>query len=375
MLDVSIASHVRAAAKRFAGANQGNIAVIFAVALVPILTFMGAAIDYSRANSARSSLQSALDSTALMLSKDLTDGRISSSDIDAKAKSYFTALYTNKDSTVISDNIHATYTPKDSTTGTSNIIITGSGYVTSDFMKIAGFPQLNFNTGATATWGNARLRVAMVLDVTGSMGSDNKMTNLQTAATNMVNTLSALNKQDGDIYISIIPFSRDVNIGSTSPAAAWVTGWPAWEAEPAAIVPPATKIANWKNYGPGSNCPFTGQNFGCVSSPVSGSPAGPNMTPAQPPVPDSGTYSGYICPGVDSGTANYYNGCYNSVYKGTTTTRTDFCTGKNCKCDASHGAIGGAGSSCSCSGSNSQKKCTETVRDYDHTWIVNAHST
>jgi Flp pilus assembly protein TadG len=49
MLDVSIASHVRAAAKRFAGANQGNIAVIFAIALVPIITFMGAAIDYSRA--------------------------------------------------------------------------------------------------------------------------------------------------------------------------------------------------------------------------------------------------------------------------------------------------------------------------------------
>ena len=61
MLDVSIASHVRAAAKRFAGANQGTIAVLFAIALVPILTFMGAAIDYSRANSARSSMQSALD--------------------------------------------------------------------------------------------------------------------------------------------------------------------------------------------------------------------------------------------------------------------------------------------------------------------------
>src|SRR5882672_2114311 len=41
-----------------------------------------------------------------MISKDLTDGRIS--DIEVKAKSYFTALYTNKDSTVLSDNIHVT---------------------------------------------------------------------------------------------------------------------------------------------------------------------------------------------------------------------------------------------------------------------------
>ena len=42
-----------------------------------------------------------------MISIDLTDGRISTSDIETKAKSYFTALYTNKDSTVVSDNIHA----------------------------------------------------------------------------------------------------------------------------------------------------------------------------------------------------------------------------------------------------------------------------
>jgi Flp pilus assembly protein TadG len=375
MLDVSIASHVRAAAKRFAGANQGNIAVLFAVALVPILTFMGAAIDYSRANSARSSMQSALDSTALMLSKDLSDGRISPSDVEAKAKSYFAALYTNKDSTVVSDNIHATYAPKDSTTGLSNILITGSGYVTSNFMKIAGYPQLNFNTGATATWGNARMRVAMALDVTGSMSSDEKMTNLKIAATNMVNTLSALNKQTGDVYISIIPFSRDVNIGSTSPAAGWVTGWPAWESEPASIK--TTKPANWKNYGPGSACPFGNQSFTCVTTPVSGSPnsedAGEN-----PVVPSNGTYKGYICPGVDNSTigrSNYYNGCYNSVWKNTTTTRTDFCTGNNCACKFSKGMIGGEGSSCSCTGNNSQKKCTETVRDYDHTWIVNNHST
>jgi len=52
----------------FGRSEGGNIAVIFAIALVPILTFMGAAIDYSRANSARSSMQSALDSTALMIS-------------------------------------------------------------------------------------------------------------------------------------------------------------------------------------------------------------------------------------------------------------------------------------------------------------------
>ena len=97
MLGASITSHIRGAARRFVGANQGNIAVIFAIALVPVISFVGAAIDYTRANSARSSMQAALDSTALMLSKDLSDGTITPAQVNAKAQTYFAALYTNTD--------------------------------------------------------------------------------------------------------------------------------------------------------------------------------------------------------------------------------------------------------------------------------------
>ena len=42
-------------------------------------------------------MQAALDSTALMLAKDLTDGTITASQITTKATAYFTALYTNVD--------------------------------------------------------------------------------------------------------------------------------------------------------------------------------------------------------------------------------------------------------------------------------------
>ena len=67
MPNIAIFNRVRTAARRFVRADQGNIAVLFAIAAVPILSFVGAAIDYTRANSARSSMQAALDSTALML--------------------------------------------------------------------------------------------------------------------------------------------------------------------------------------------------------------------------------------------------------------------------------------------------------------------
>ena len=52
------------------GARGGNVTLTFALALVPIVGLVGAAVDYSRANSARTQMQAALDSTALMLSKE-----------------------------------------------------------------------------------------------------------------------------------------------------------------------------------------------------------------------------------------------------------------------------------------------------------------
>src|SRR4051794_23227252 len=221
-------NRLRGAAMRFVANDEGNIAVIFAIALVPILGFVGAAVDYTRANAARSSMQAALDSTALMVSKDLSQGIITTSQIDAKAQSYFTALYTNKDANSVS--VSATYTANSSTG--SYVQVNGSGNVTTDFMKVAGFPTLNFNTSSTATWGSVRMRVAMALDNTGSMADDGKMPAMQTAAKNLVDQLSGLAKTPGDIYISIIPFAKDVNVGASNYNQSWVD-FSDWDVSPA----------------------------------------------------------------------------------------------------------------------------------------------
>jgi Flp pilus assembly protein TadG len=117
----AIFNRVRTAAGRFARADQGNIAVLFAIAAVPILGFVGAAIDYARANSARSSMQAALDSTALMLAKDLSDGTITAAQINTKADAYFRALYTNTDARAVT--VAATYT---ASTSQGSTIVVGS---------------------------------------------------------------------------------------------------------------------------------------------------------------------------------------------------------------------------------------------------------
>lgn len=56
--------------QRLRTAERGNIAVIFALALVPLMTGLGAAVDYSRANATKEVVQAALDSALLAGAKD-----------------------------------------------------------------------------------------------------------------------------------------------------------------------------------------------------------------------------------------------------------------------------------------------------------------
>ena len=61
-----------------------------------------------------------------------------------------------------------------------------------------------------------RLRVALALDNTGSMSSNGKMTALKSATKSLLTQLKAAATQNGDVYVSIIPFSKDVNVGSSN---------------------------------------------------------------------------------------------------------------------------------------------------------------
>jgi Flp pilus assembly protein TadG len=211
--------------RRFGGATGGNVALMFTIALVPLISFVGAAIDYSRASMARSAMQAALDSAALMVAKDLSAGTITTSQVPPKAQAYFTALYTDKQATGIS--VTANYTVGSGTSG-STVQIIGSGSIPTDFMNVVGFPNMSFSSSSTAAWGTNLLRVALVLDNTGSMASYNKIGALQTAAKNLVTQLSQLAKNNGDVYISVVPFEVDVNVGTANINANWLR-WDIWD--------------------------------------------------------------------------------------------------------------------------------------------------
>jgi Flp pilus assembly protein TadG len=206
--------------KRFARSEDGNIAVLFALSLMPILCFVGAAVDYSRATNARTAMQGALDAAALMVAKDFSSKKVSQTDIPTTAEKYFRALYAGHPEAE-NVTVTTTYNPPTGSTRPS-VVINGTAAIRTNFMQIAGYPSLGLSASATTTWGNNRLRVALVLDNSGSMDKFNKLPSLQSASKSLVSQLSALEGTPGDVYISVVPFASEVNVGTSHVNDSWL---------------------------------------------------------------------------------------------------------------------------------------------------------
>ena len=223
MVSSSLLTRLRLGAQRFARAEGGNIAIIFAIATLPLAGFAGAAIDYSRANAVKAALQTALDSTALMLSKEATTD--TSDQLQTNATKYFNA---NLSSVGIKAS-SVTITPVYSTDSPSQVTVNGTVNVPTAFVGMLGVKYITLNESSTAAWGSTRLRVALVLDNTGSMADAGKMTALKSATKTLLAQLKAAAGTNGDVYVSIIPFSKDVNVGSANYTGTWID-WDDWEA-------------------------------------------------------------------------------------------------------------------------------------------------
>ncbi len=71
--------------------------ITFALATIPMIAFVGAAVDYSRGNSAKAAMQSAVDATALILSKEAQ--KLTTEQLNQKADEIFKAQFHRPDVT------------------------------------------------------------------------------------------------------------------------------------------------------------------------------------------------------------------------------------------------------------------------------------
>ena len=194
--------------------RHGNVAITFAFALLPILGLVGAAIDYSHAISIRVALQGALDSTALKLSKQASS--LKHQQLQSAAQNYFNGVFQRPEAQNVS--ITATYT----TSGGSQVTVDGSAAMTTSFMQILGYNSLTVTGTSTVKWGNSKLRVALVLDNTGSMAQSGKMPALQTASHQLLQQLQNASSNPNDVQVAIVPFTTDVNIGNSNKNNGWL---------------------------------------------------------------------------------------------------------------------------------------------------------
>ncbi|MEA3025340.1 MAG: hypothetical protein QOF91_625 [Alphaproteobacteria bacterium] len=208
-------------ARELRTANGANVTITFALATIPMVGFVGAAVDYSHANSVKAAMQAAADSTALMLSKDAAT--LSSASFQTKANDYFKALFTRPEATGLV--VSATYT----NTSGSQVVVNASSNVKANFMGLMGVSTMKVAASSEVKWGNTRMRVALVLDNTGSMAQDGKMPALITATKTLLNQLKAAAVNNGDVYVSIVPFVKDVNVGPSKYQATWID-WTEWNA-------------------------------------------------------------------------------------------------------------------------------------------------
>ncbi len=202
--------------RTFCQNRTGSVPMIFSIAMMPITACTALAIDYARAHQARAQLQSAADSTVLMLAREApkkTQGQLST-----MADPYFKAVRKNDPDIVVG----APAITKEKKSVTLHV----NGTVKTYFAGIFGHPFWDISVKAASAYGTRKIEVALVLDNTGSMAAMNKIGELKKASKNLISTLEATSIEPGQIRISIVPYTTRVKLSTSYRFQNWLTNTP-----------------------------------------------------------------------------------------------------------------------------------------------------
>ena len=216
MIDAAaLLKRARRLVANFGTARGGNVVLTFALATVPVVGAVGAAVDYSRANSAKATLQAAIDAAGLILSKQAQT--LPQAQLAGKADGLVKANFNYPQATDLA--VTATFTTVDS--GSYKLNVDATAKVPTTFTGMWQ-PTMSIGAKTEVVWGMKRLELILALDNTGSMSSSNKMTQLKLASKDLLKTLQNAAKKPDDIKVGIVPFATDVNVGTNNKSASWI---------------------------------------------------------------------------------------------------------------------------------------------------------
>jgi Flp pilus assembly protein TadG len=198
--------------KRFAADARGGLGFMFALAVVPVLGLVGAAVDYSRASQAHANLQAAVDAAALAAGKvALEQNR---KDVDKNARDVFNGAFQRSDSVTVKEF--------SVTTASDLLTVVVRAEVPTMFGRFVGKMGADITATATVPTSTMSLEVVLVLDNTGSMAALGKMVALKDAAKNLIDTLQGASTS-AYASIGIVAFNSQVNVGAAYRDATWLT--------------------------------------------------------------------------------------------------------------------------------------------------------
>jgi hypothetical protein len=207
-----IGTHLSRIATRFVRNEDGNITMLFGLALLPMLAATGVAVDYSRASQARSQINAAADSAALAVARrapTLTDAQL-----QAEGQRHFSA--------VLNQRADLAALPITVTRSGRRVQVTAAGIMPTTFMKLFGWSQLDVGTRVEAGFGDRKVELVLALDNTGSMdqtgptGGPKKIDELKKATLNLIAAAEASAPAgSGMVKIGIVPFETQVKVDAS----------------------------------------------------------------------------------------------------------------------------------------------------------------
>lgn len=203
--------------------------MLFALILVPLIGFVGLAVDGILLYSAHSRLQQSLDAAALAGARILRDpGR------DARIAEFFQANY--PEGYLRSSEVVMAIDAGNASDG--RLVLSASATVPTTFSRVFGFDQVTISASSGVLREPRGMELALVIDTTGSMGNlvgegdgRTRMQAVQDAAVGLIDHLYGSDETVNNLWVSLVPFTVTVNVGFHRTD--WLTGY-----DPGRYLPP-----------------------------------------------------------------------------------------------------------------------------------------
>ena len=188
------------ALRRFRREEDGSLIIFGLFAFVMMLLLAGVALDLMRFEERRTTLQNTIDRASLAAA-DLQQ----SLDPKEVVKDYFLKAGLKPPA---DDDIIVT---EGTLTDYRKVEISVSEEMPTWFMALVGVKTLSTPASSTAEESVGQIEISLILDVSGSMNSNSRLTNLKPAAKSFVDQIFDSAEED-KVSISIIPYATQVSI-------------------------------------------------------------------------------------------------------------------------------------------------------------------